>query len=269
MGDVIEANDTSRAGADDSRRVFALPGRPDATLAGAEAVALAREAATAACGEPVGEYLGARGEAERVVTHAFAAELPGYTGWYWAVSVARASRSRTVTVDEIVLLPGDGALLAPTWVPWSERVRPGDLSPGDLLPATEDDVRLVPAYAESDDPQAEAVGLELGLGRELVMSRDGRELAAERWYEGDHGPDTPMAKQAPGPCGTCGFLLPLAGSLAAGFGVCGNDQVEADGTVVSVEYGCGAHTGVKTPGNALAEIGDVVFDDGEEFSARG
>ena len=94
----------------------------------------------------------------------------------------------------------------------------------------------------SDDPQVEEVALELGLGRERVLSREGRLLAAERWHGGDHGPNTPMARQAPAPCGTCGFYLPLAGSLAAGFGVCGNDITDTDGQVVSVEYGCGAHS---------------------------
>ena len=51
-----------------------------------------------------------------------------YRGWYWAVSVARASSARNVTVDEVVLLPGEQALIATAWVPWSERLQPGDLS---------------------------------------------------------------------------------------------------------------------------------------------
>ncbi len=43
------------------------------------------------------------------------------------------------------------ALLAPAWVPWHERLRPGDLSVGDVLPSTEDDPRLAPAYLVDDD----------------------------------------------------------------------------------------------------------------------
>lgn len=244
-------------------RVFAMPGVADATLA--EAIAIARGAAIEVGDETVGDHLGVRSEAERVVTHAFAAMLPGYVGWYWAVSLARASRSKTVTVDEVVLLPGVDALLAPAWVPWEERVRPGDLSPGDLLPTTEDDVRLVPGYTASGDPQVDDVAYELGLGRERVMSRGGRELAAERWFEGDRGPDAPMAKQAPAHCGTCGFLLPLAGSLSAGFGVCGNEVTDTDGQVVSVEYGCGAHSSTKAPAQSSTEVGEVVYDDGDEI----
>ena len=145
-------------------------------------------------------------------------------------------------------------------MPWSERLQPGDLSPGDLLPSAPDDPRLVPAYLLSDDPQVEQVSFELGIGRVRVMSRLGRLEAADRWFAGGHGPDSPMARQAPAPCGTCGFFLPLAGSLQAGFGVCGNEITEADGQVVSVEYGCGAHSEVVAE-PALDESGEVFTDE--------
>ena len=249
---------------------LAGPGEPDAVLAAALDTALA--AAREVGGEHVGEHLGLRAEpaseSAYVVTHAFATTLPGYVGWHWAVTLGRVDGDDDVTVDEVVLLPGDGALLAPAWVPWDERVRPGDLSPGDLLPARTDDPRLVPAYVLSDDPAVEDVALELGLGREQVMSREGRLDSAERWYAGDRGPDSPMARQAPAPCGTCGFFLPLAGSLAAGFGVCGNEVTDSDGAVVSVEYGCGAHSGVVAEPSRLAEAPEVVWDDGDEVTAN-
>ncbi|MEO6504204.1 MAG: DUF3027 domain-containing protein [Jatrophihabitantaceae bacterium] len=209
----------------------------------AAAVELARTAAVEMAGSDVGEHLGVHPEGELAATHAFAAALPGYVGWFWAVTVVRAPNSDP-TVAEVVLLPGENSLRAPEWVPWSQRVQAGDLSPGDLLPTAPDDPRLAPAYLLSDDPQVEQVSFELGLGRVRVLSRLGRLEAAERWFEGPHGPDSPMAKQAPGNCGTCGFFLQLAGSLQAAFGVCGNEVVEADGQVVSVEYGCGAHSEV-------------------------
>lgn len=208
----------------------------------AAAVDVARAAAVEVAGAQVGAHVGKRAEGERVVTHSFEATVPGYSGWYWAVTVARVSRSKAVTVDEVVLLPGEAALLAPAWVPWSERLRPGDLGPGDLLPAELDDWRLVPSYVASDDPAVEEVAFEVGLGRARVLSREARLDAAERWYAGDGGPETAMARNAPGRCGTCGFLLPIAGSLRAGFGVCGNEMATADGRAVSVEHGCGAHS---------------------------
>ena len=230
----------------------------------ASAVELARAAAVEVGGPDVGAHLGVSAEGERIVTHAFEATLPGYRGWYWGVTVARASRAKVPTVDEVVLLPGVDALRPPPWVPWSERLRAGDLGAGDLLPADADDSRLVPSYVAIVDVAAAGLdpvssgewpaddaatpsGLrqiadDLGLGRARVLSRDGRLDAAERWYLGDGGPDTPMAKQAPGPCGTCGFLLSVGGSLRAAFGVCANEYSSADGRVVSVEYGCGAHS---------------------------
>jgi Protein of unknown function (DUF3027) len=225
------------------------------------AVEQARAAATETAGDPglVGEHLGSVSEAladvadgvdaealGEVRTHTFASRQPGYVGWHWAVTLAAVPGSAEVTVDEVVLLPGDSALLAPAWVPWHERLRPGDLSVGDVLPSTEEDPRLVPAYAADDDsatdPEAQVVAFELGIGRERVMSAEGRSEAASRWSAGDFGPRAPMARQAPGTCGTCGFWLPLAGSLRSRLGACGNAYAPADGRVVTVDYGCGAHS---------------------------
>jgi hypothetical protein len=51
----------------------------------------------------------------------FENRLPGYPGWYWTVTVARVEGEEP-TVLELEMLPGDGALLAPEWVPWAERL---------------------------------------------------------------------------------------------------------------------------------------------------
>ena len=219
--------------------------RPDPRCA--DAVELARAAASEVSGREVGEHLGAGAEPAagdgHVVTHAFAATDPAYVGWRWAVTVVRAEGSDDVTVDEVVLLPGDAALLAPAWVPWSERVQPGDLGAGDLLPPPADDPRLVPSYADVDaEPLPFDLHRELGLGRPRVLSLDGRADAAERWYEGEAGPDTPLAKAAPGRCGDCGFLVPLAGAMGTVFGACANAMAPDDGRVVAVTHGCGAHS---------------------------
>ncbi|MHC5904333.1 DUF3027 domain-containing protein [Streptomyces sp. S6] len=116
----------------------------------AEAVDLARTAAEeAAAPGVVGEHVGLVSEGDRVVTHFFECKELGYRGWRWAATVARASRAKLVTLDEVVLLPGPDAVLAPEWVPWSERLRPGDLGPGDLLPTDAEDIRLESGYQES------------------------------------------------------------------------------------------------------------------------
>ncbi len=69
----------------------------------------------------VGELVGQRDEGEGVTTLSFAATMPGYPGWHWTVSVAELP-GEAPSVLEVELLPGDGALLAPDWVPWSERL---------------------------------------------------------------------------------------------------------------------------------------------------
>ncbi|MCA1222704.1 DUF3027 domain-containing protein [Streptomyces sp. 8L] len=284
----------------------------------AEAVDLARSAAQeVAAPGIVGEHVSVVADGDRVVTHLFECEDFGYRGWRWAVTVARASRAKAVTLDETVLQPGPDALLAPQWVPWSERLRPGDMGPGDLLPTEADDLRLEPGYTGEDEepPNAvdavavreaeedEAAGLggqalqeareaagaartdaaslpaglasgavadlveaedaelntpdlpsavparariasvaeELGMGRPRVLSRYGLHVAADRWDE-EFGPKTPMAQAAPAPCVSCGFLVPLGGSLRQAFGICANEFSPADGRVVSLAYGCGGHS---------------------------
>jgi hypothetical protein len=200
----------------------------------------------------VGDHLGAQAEGERVVTHLFECRTPGYIGWRWSVTVARASRQKAVTVDEVVLIPGAEAIVAPEWVPYRERIQPGDLSPGDLLPVADEDPRLVPTYSFGDDPldldaktQVRTVAKDLGLGRIRTLSPEGHELAAQRWYDGEGGPEAPLAQSAPDLCSTCGFLLRLSGSLAETFGVCANGDANDDGKVVAFSHGCGAHSEVR------------------------
>ena len=218
----------------------------DAVLTGAVDIARAAAAELAASSmvAEVGEHLGADVEGERLVTHRFACLDPGYRGWHWAVTVTRLSRSRTVTVCDSVLLPGDDALLAKEWVPWSKRLEPGDLGVGDLLPTEADDDRLEPGYSLTGEDADEVAVWELGLGRARVLSPLGRDDAVDRWYSGEGGPTAPIAEAAPAPCASCGFLTPLAGSLRQLFGVCTNAFSPSDGRVVSYDHGCGAHSEV-------------------------
>lgn len=226
---------------------------------------LGRQAADGA----VGAHLEAVAEGADAVTHHFAATQGGYRGWRWSITLAAAGTDEPVTVSEVVLLPGPDALVAPTWVPWHERIRPGDLGIGDLLPAPEDDPRLVPGYVASDDPAVEEVAREVGLGRRSVLSRHGREQAARRWHDGSHGPASDMARAAPGTCGTCGFFLPLAGSMRAAFGACGNEYAPADGAVVEVGFGCGAHSDVQPESTSPVAVAELVYDDGVDLEITG
>jgi hypothetical protein len=271
----------------------------------ADAVDLARSAAEEVAGPgQVGEHLSAEADGDRIVTHLFACLDPAYAGWQWAVTVARASRSKVVTVSESLLLPGPDSLLAPDWVPWRDRVRPGDLGVGDLLPAASDDERLVPAAVlEGDDgvlswddssgwiPQASppAPGEEPGAllapaeadardrgqppgpdpdlapGPARVLSAIGRDETALRWYSGDHGPRSALAHAAPGPCMTCGFLVRLSGPLGRVFGVCANEYAPDDGRVVSLDHGCGAHSEASNSDGAYGAASPVIDELGYDL----
>jgi hypothetical protein len=258
--------------------------RIDTVAAGA--VDQARAAAEEVAGGHVGEHLGAAAEDERVVAHRFAATHPGYRGWEWTVVLARVPRARAATVSEVVLLPGERALLAPAWVPWSDRIAPGDLGETDVLPYRADDplldesfeqvggadvargggavgsdgtggrVDTVDAFDDLDLP----VRVELGLGRARVLNREGRAEAAARWYLGPAGPDTTAARAAAAPCASCGYLVRLAGSLRGLFGVCANAWSPEDGRVVSLDHGCGAHSETGVTAEAAPALPEPLVD---------
>jgi len=263
---------------------------PDEAAAGA--VDLARSAAQELAGPAqVGQYLGAEADGDRTVTHLFECLDPAYAGWRWAVTVTRASRAKSITVSETLLLPGPDSLLAPDWVPWRDRVRPGDVGVGDLLPASADDERLVPtAMLEGDEgvlewddsapwdaalptidlppaspfPAARPEGpVGPAAKPSRVLSAIGRDETALRWYSSEHGPRSPLAHAAPGPCMTCGFLVPMSGPLGRVFGVCANEYAPDDGRVVSLDHGCGAHS--EAPAGAQSAASPVIDELGYDL----
>lgn len=225
------------------------PAEPTAAVAAV--LTGAAEQAREAISDPgaVGDHLGVVFEDGASATHRFTATLPGYQGWQWAVVVAGYPGADHATVSEVVLVPGPGALLAPPWVPWEERIKPGDLSPGDLLAPLPDDPRLVPGFMGTGDPLIDDTAVAVGLGRRRVLSAEGRDDAAQRWHDGEHGPAAPMARSTKRVCRDCGFMVPLAGGLGAMFGVCCN-AMSADGRVVDFFYGCGAHSDTPAPQGA-------------------
>lgn len=91
-------------------------------MTAAEREQLAREAlADITAAGTFGDLLSETPEDENVYTLQFAATMVGYPGWHWTVSLAELP-GEAPTVLETELMPGDGALLAPDWVPWSERL---------------------------------------------------------------------------------------------------------------------------------------------------
>ncbi|ANJ26397.1 DUF3027 domain-containing protein [Agromyces aureus] len=71
--------------------------------------------------ETVGSVIGHIAEDEHVLTLHFASDMSGYPGWHWSVTLVRVDDDDP-TILETQLMPGERALLAPAWVPWSERL---------------------------------------------------------------------------------------------------------------------------------------------------
>jgi hypothetical protein len=130
-------------------------GKPDAVLAASVGVARTAIEGIAKASE-IGEHLAARTEGDRLVTHLFESKLPGYVGWQWYAVLTRNSRSKVVTVSELGLLPSEGSILAPEWVPWAERVRPEDAQTEDVQ--TDDAQTDVPEEAQVEAPAEEHDG---------------------------------------------------------------------------------------------------------------
>jgi hypothetical protein len=235
---------------------------PDAVCAAATELARSVAEQVADTGT-VGDHLGVSGDGERLVTHRFACLSRGYRGWHWAVTLARAPRSRTATVCETVLVPGPEAILAPAWVPWSDRLEPGDLGPTDVLPYRPDDPNLEPGFGQADDDDGNdrLAVWELGLGRTRVLGPQGRGEAATRWYTGARGPTADEAVHAAAACSTCGYLIPLAGGLRQVFGVCANVWSASDGQVVSLDHGCGAHSETDTEPAEPPPLPEPILDE--------
>lgn len=141
----------------------APPSMPDDRLLAAHDLALS---ALAEITPPatIGEPAGYSAEPDGVVSLRFATTMPGYPGWFWTVSLARVDDAEP-TVLEVELLPGDGALLAPDWVPWAVRLaeyqaqqaatapsRPtGDMADDDAADVELDDVDDLDAADFDDD----------------------------------------------------------------------------------------------------------------------
>jgi hypothetical protein len=96
----------------------------------------------------VGDFVSETDEGDYVVTYRFATTLAGYPP----------------TIVESELLPADGALLAPDWVPWSDRMddyRAAQLALGEAAAESDDD------EDDDDDDDEDAFGSDTLHGGDL------------------------------------------------------------------------------------------------------
>ncbi|WP_430997930.1 DUF3027 domain-containing protein, partial [Klebsiella quasipneumoniae] len=88
-----------------------------------EAEKIARHAIADLNAGNAGELLGVLREDPHSITYRFSADIRGYRGWEWHVVLS--GDTEHPTLNELALIPGDKALLAPPWIPWEERLQPG------------------------------------------------------------------------------------------------------------------------------------------------
>ena len=195
------------------------------------AVDAAQAAVVEFSGDTVGEYLSVTFEDTAAATHRFWPTSPvtaAGSGRWWSRRIPVPTTPRSA---KWCWCAGPTALLAPQWVPWDQRIKPGDLGPGDLLAPPADDPRLVRGMCSavtrpsttSPPRSVSAVGGCSANG----AARTPRSI----WHDGEYGPDSAMARATRRVCRDCGYLLPLAGTLGTMFGVCAN-EFAADGHVV-------------------------------------
>jgi hypothetical protein len=70
----------------------------------------------------VGNFIEVIEEGEGLATYLFENNQKGYVGWRWSITIFQLDKSSPVTVSELLLMPGPDSLVAPDWVPWSERL---------------------------------------------------------------------------------------------------------------------------------------------------
>lgn len=151
-----------------------LPGQPDPRdIARAVAMDVADEP------EQVGDVVNAIELGDNVTDFRLAADVRGYEGWQWSVTLYHDAEVGTWTVNESSLVPTDDALVPPAWVPWKDRLEPTDLAPTDSIGTDPDDPRLEGGFRKTE-PVAGATAGEDGTSAETAEQAEKSTETAEQ-----------------------------------------------------------------------------------------
>lgn len=151
-----------------------LPGQPDPRdIARAVAMDVADEP------EQVGDVVNAIELGDNVTDFRLAADVRGYEGWQWSVTLYHDAEVGTWTVNESSLVPTDDALVPPAWVPWKDRLEPTDLAPTDSIGTDPDDPRLEGGFRKTE-PVAGASAGEDGTSAETAEQAEKSAETAEQ-----------------------------------------------------------------------------------------
>lgn len=87
----------------------------------------------------IGAVVGHTTHDEHVLSLHFASLMPGYPDWHWTATLSRIDGESEPNVLETELLPGEGAVLAPEWTPWSDRLEDYKLAQEHAAALADDD----------------------------------------------------------------------------------------------------------------------------------
>lgn len=151
-----------------------LPGQPDPRdIARAVAMDVADDP------EQVGDVVNAIELGDNVTDFRLVADVRGYEGWQWSVTLYHDAEVGTWTVNESSLVPTDDALVPPAWVPWKDRLEPTDLAPTDSIGTDPDDPRLEGGFRKTEPVAGATVG-EDGKSAETAEQAEPAEPVAEK-----------------------------------------------------------------------------------------
>ena len=120
----------------------------------------------------VGFFIESIEEDEGVVTYLFEGKLKGYVGWRWSVSVFQVDENSPATISEVLLVPGPESLIAPDWVPWSERLADYKALQAELEAQAALDAEEAEDGEELDDDSDDAEEVEEELDSTLALDAE-------------------------------------------------------------------------------------------------
>lgn len=248
----------------------------------------------------VGAYCGSIIENADTVTHQFISNHIAYPDWNWNVTISKVDPNDSITIIESKLLPKQNAFLAPKWIEYKDRLRVFDITETDEFAYESDDLRIENTFDNSNDNSVhdadsadnsdnadsadnsdqnikDMINLlknedvktvsKLAFERNRVLNAYGKQDLSYRWYEGSHGPKTASSRISQASCNSCAFYISLQGDMGQMFGVCANAWSRDDGSVVSLDHGCGMHseTDVKKSRANRWVQSELVVDEHEKF----
>ena len=92
--------------------------------------------------DQVGDFVTSYDLEDHVTDFRFAANIRGYEGWQWSVTLYHDEEIDSWTVNESSLISTEDALMPPKWIPWKDRLEPTDLAPTDSIGTDPDDERI-------------------------------------------------------------------------------------------------------------------------------